>query len=222
MPLSCPQFLSSAEFVSGGYRAVPGEPDPLRDKMLVQDEIPRLIRLHRPSLRVDVDHPMAGDLPHILFAKLRQFPDTGSGISSADMLSTPVGMMHEAAAVCGPSLVQGLLRRVEREACVSGPRYAPVDDPAGVGVHDESDIDEARPGADVGEIRDPQHVRCRCPEDPVHMIERAQRRFVTDRGAHRLAADHALQARPAHRARQGAASQLMPFTLHCRQTLRTP
>src|SRR6202021_345715 len=39
------------------------------------------------------------------------------------------------------------------------PAHPPADDPAGIGVDDKGDIDEAGPGRDVGEVGDPQHVR---------------------------------------------------------------
>jgi hypothetical protein len=110
--------------------------------------------------------------------------------------------------------MQGLLQRVEHEAGVCGPGYAPADDATGIGVDDEGDIDEARPGADRGEVREPKHVRRRRMEDPVHMIERAWRSLVGHRGAQGLAADNTVQTRAAHQARHGAASELASFSLH--------
>lgn len=50
-------------------------------------------------------------------------------------------MMHAAAAVDRSPLMQGLLQRVEHEAGVCGPGYAPADDPLSIGVDDEGDID---------------------------------------------------------------------------------
>ena len=38
----------------------------------------------------------------------------------------------------GPSLMQDLLQRVEHEAGVCGPGYAPADDATGIGVDDEA------------------------------------------------------------------------------------
>jgi len=52
--------------------------------------------------------------------------------------------------------MQALLQRVEHEAGVRSPGYAPANNAAGVNVDDEGDVDvdvdEARPGADIGEI----------------------------------------------------------------------
>ena len=56
----------------------------------------------------------------------------------------------------GPALVQGLLQRIEHEAGVRRARHTPADDAAGEDVDDEGDVDEAGPGRDVGEVRDPQ------------------------------------------------------------------
>jgi hypothetical protein len=60
----------------------------------------------------------------------------------------------------------------------------------GVGVDDKGDVDETRPGRDIGEVRDPQRVRSRCLELPVHVVERTRRRLVADRGSDRLAMDN--------------------------------
>ena len=42
-------------------------------------------------------------------------------------------------------------------------------------VEDERDVDHPGPGRDVGEVRDPQLVRTRGPELPVHQIHRPRR-----------------------------------------------
>ena len=91
------------------------------------------------------------------------------------------------------------------EAGMFCPAGAPVDDPAGVGMDDEGDVDEPCPGCDVGEVRHPQHVRCRGVELPVDVIAGAWRRFVADSRAHRLAADYPCQANLEHQPFHGAA-----------------
>ena len=69
-------------------------------------------------------------------------------------------MMHEAGPMGRPSFVQCLFQRVEHEAGMRRAANPPADDPAGIGVDDESHIDEARAGRDVhGEVGDPEHVR---------------------------------------------------------------
>ncbi len=113
-------------------------------------------------------------------------------------------MMNEPGAPNGPALVQGLLQRVEHEAGMGRARHPPAHDAARIGVDHESHIDEARPGRDVGEIGDPEHVRPRRAELSVDPIERARRGLVTDRGPQRLASDRALQAHGSHQPRHRA------------------
>ena len=72
---------------------------------------------------------------------------------------SPVGMVHQTAAMNRPPFVQGLLESVEHEARMRCPAHAPADDATGIGVNDESHVDEARPCADVGEIREREPVR---------------------------------------------------------------
>jgi hypothetical protein len=101
-------------------------------------------------------------------------------------------------AVAG-ALPQPLLERVSGE--VGGERggAAPADDASGVDVHDERDVDPARPGRDVGQVGDPQSIRRRCPELPLHEILRAGVEGLGgDGGALDLAADRAEQAELAH------------------------
>jgi hypothetical protein len=118
--------------------------------------------------------------------------------------------------------MQGLLQSVEHEARMRRPAHPPADDPAGIGVDDEGDVDEARPGRDVGEVGEPQHVRRRGMELAVDVIERARRGLVLHRGADRLAADDALRpmAFISRATVQRATSK--PSRSNCRQTLRTP
>jgi hypothetical protein len=60
--------------------------------------------------------------------------------------------MNETAALDGPAIVERLLQRVEDEAGLGGAGDPPADDPAGEGVDDEGDVDEALPRRDIGEI----------------------------------------------------------------------
>jgi hypothetical protein len=107
--------------------------------------------------------------------------------------------------------VQRLLERVEHEACMGGAGDPPPDDAPGIGVDHEGDVDEARPGGDVGEIGDPPGVRLRGLELPVHQIERTRRRPVADRGSHWLSSDGAFQPHLAHQSRHGAPRHLDPL-----------
>ena len=118
--------------------------------------------------------------------------------------------MDEAGAAGWPSVVERLLQGVEDEVGVRRPACSPADDPPGVSVDDEGDIDEAGPGRNVGKIRKPQPIRRRSVELSVHMVERTGGRLVADRCPKRLAPDRPSKAhvphQPGHRtARNGEA-----------------
>ena len=49
----------------------------------------------------------------------------------------------------------------------------PARDAPGVGVEDEGDMGEALPGRHVGEVADPEPIRCGRVEPPVHVVQRA-------------------------------------------------
>jgi hypothetical protein len=120
-------------------------------------------------------------------------------------------VVHEPAALDGTALVEGLLQRVQHKAGVRRARGAPADDAARVGVDHESHVDEACPGRDIGEVRDPQGIRPWRSELPVDAIERAVGRRAGNGGADLLASHDALQAHPAHQARDRAAGGHDPF-----------
>ena len=64
----------------------------------------------------------------------------------------------------------GVLDGVQDQCGVHGGGGPPADDPPGVGVDDERDIDPARPGRDIGKVRHPKHIRrCRV-ELAIHQI----------------------------------------------------
>lgn len=65
-------------------------------------------------------------------------------------------MVDEPAAMDGPPIVKRLVQSIEDETRVCRPARSPADDAAGKGVDDESDVDEALPGRDIGEIGKPQ------------------------------------------------------------------
>jgi hypothetical protein len=81
-----------------------------------------------------------------------------------------------------------------KEIAMRGSGDAPADDASRIGVDHESNVDEARPGAHVSEVGEPEHVRHRRMELPIDVIERARRCPVADRRLDSLAADGALQA----------------------------
>src|SRR5919205_4291208 len=92
-------------------------------------------------------------------------------------------------------------------------RHPPAHDAPRKGVNHERDIDETGPGRDVAEVRDPQRIRPRRLELPVHAVQRAWRSLVALRRADGLATDDAFQAQRPHEARDRAAGDLEALAL---------
>lgn len=63
------------------------------------------------------------------------------GVLDGHVLRTPVGMMHQTAAMGRLPFVQSLLQRSENEACMGRPAHPPSDDTARIRVDDKGDID---------------------------------------------------------------------------------
>jgi len=124
-------------------------------------------------------------------------------------LGAAVVMVNQAAALDGTAVGQGLLQRVQHESGVGGAAHAPAHDTLGVGVDDEGDEDEALSGRDVGEVRQPQRVRTRSVELPVHSVERTNGGRIADGGADLVTAHNPLQAHPAHQAGHRAPGHLL-------------
>src|ERR671933_2900395 len=92
-------------------------------------------------------------------------------------------------------------------------RDTPADDAPSKGVDHKRDIDEAGPGRDGAEVRDPQRIRPRRLELPVHTVQRACRCLFALRRADDLATDDAFQAQRPHEACDRAAGDLEALAL---------
>jgi hypothetical protein len=66
--------------------------------------------------------------------------------------------------------MQSLFQSVEHEARMRRSRHAPADDSPRVGIDDEGDVHEARPGHHVGEVGEPQRIRMRGLEPPIDVV----------------------------------------------------
>src|SRR3954471_10905500 len=91
-----------------------------------------------------------------------------------------------------------LLERVQGEIGAQRPGGLPADDHPRVDVGDEGDIDEPRPGADVGQVGYPQPVRRAGAEAAIDEIPRSVGRVSRNRRELRLAAYDAAQPELAH------------------------
>ena len=84
--------------------------------------------------------------------------------------------------------MQCLLQGVEHKAGLRSAADPPADDTPGESVDHEGHVDEARPGGNIGKIRDPQGVRPWRLEPTLHQVQRARRRAVSNGGPDLLAA----------------------------------
>lgn len=120
--------------------------------------------------------------------------------------------MDQPHALGGAAFVDGLLQGIEDEAGVRRPTDPPAGNAPRIGVNDEGHIDEALPGRHIGEVADPQQVRCRHAELPIHLVQWAWRFPVRDRRPVRLAPDDALKAHVLHQPCSRAAGDLEALT----------
>ena len=75
---------------------------------------------------------------------------------------------------------------------------APPDNTTSIGVYHEGHIDKARPGADIGEVGDPECVGPWRMELPVDVIQWARRGLIGNRRPDCLATYNAVQAHATH------------------------
>jgi hypothetical protein len=99
---------------------------------------------------------------------------------------------------------------------------APAHDAVGIGVDEEGDVDEALLARNVGEVRQPQRVRTRRVELPLHPVERTGGCRVADGGSNLPAAT--TPCRPILRIRRATVHRAtcFPSRPSCRQIVRTP
>jgi hypothetical protein len=69
-------------------------------------------------------------------------------------------MVHEPAAMNGTPIMKCLFKGIKDKARMCRPARPPTNDASGKDVDHERRIDEALPGRDIGEVRDPQPVWC--------------------------------------------------------------
>src|SRR5205085_8717625 len=89
----------------------------------------------------------------------------------------------------------------------------PTDDPAREDIDEERDVDDARPGHDVGEVRYPKLVGPIGCEVAIDQVARPLSLPVGDRGASSLAANDAAQAVLGHQPLDCAPGDLEPVAL---------
>src|SRR6202011_4749152 len=98
----------------------------------------------------------------------------------------------------------GLLDGVEHHRGSHRGCHPPAQDSSRVSVDDEGNVGDPRPRRYIGQVGDPQPIRCRRTELALHQIRRAGCAGVGDRGAPGLAPGGAGQAQFGHQPLHGA------------------
>ena len=118
--------------------------------------------------------------------------------------------------------MQSLLQGVEHEARMRRSRHAPANDAPRVGIDDEGDVDEARPGRDIGEVGEPQRIRapalnCRLTWSNGHAVALSLIVVLT-------CLPRITPCKPRARISRATVQRATswPSRFSCRQTLRTP
>ena len=123
--------------------------------------------------------------------------------------------MHEL--VARRAGIEGLLQRIEGQIGAQRTRYPPADDVPREDINDKGDVDEAAPGRDVGQIRDPELIGTRGHKLALDQVGRPGRAIIGDRSLEPAPADGALQPHLPHQSLDRAAgdddafpAQLLP------------
>ena len=120
------------------------------------------------------------------------------GVADGQGLRPAVAVVDQGVARVHHARVQGLFERVERQVGAKRVRHPPAHDAPRVGVDDERDVDEPRPGRDVGQVREPQRVGARSLEHPVDPVRRAPLRRHAGRCLHCTPPHHTAKAKLSH------------------------
>ncbi len=111
------------------------------------------------------------------------------------VLAALVRVMND---VVGSSLSQGHVQRVEHEFCAQVRRHRPAHDLPAPGIEDNRQVQDPRPGRNLGDIGDPQLIRARSPEGALDQVGgRTGIRLATRRTLF-PSTTRALETRPSH------------------------
>ena len=84
------------------------------------------------------------------------------------VLATPVGVVDQSR--LWPAGVDSHVEGIEHDLGSQVVRHRPADDPSGVGVQDEREVEPALPGPDVRDVCDPKTIRSPWGEVAPHKI----------------------------------------------------
>ena len=135
------------------------------------------------------------------------------GIAHRQVLRAAVAVMHQVTHLRAAALVNGLFERIEDEVGAQRGRDTPADDATRKDVDDERDVDEAAPGRDVREVRDPELIRTGRGESPLDQIRGPRGADIgLRRDRPRPPADRATQPQVSHQTLHGAARHAAALT----------
>ena len=97
------------------------------------------------------------------------------GVAHGQILAATVAMMDQIAELVARALIDRLVQSVEDEVRAERRRHAPTDDAPCEDVNHKGDVDEPAPRRDIRKIRDPELIRTRGRELPIHQVRPANR-----------------------------------------------
>ena len=86
----------------------------------------------------------------------------------ADVLAALIGVMNQPRTRAAAA--DGHLQRVDDKLMAHVISHRPADDPSRIGVLDGREVEPPLPGPEVGDVRDPQHIRTVRPEPPLDEV----------------------------------------------------
>jgi hypothetical protein len=125
------------------------------------------------------------------------YPGGLTAVSEGDggVLTALIGVVDD---LLWPALGESHLQGIEHQLGPQVGGHRPSHHPPAEGVQDHRQVEEPGPGRNVGDIRDPELVRCLGREVALHEVRCGTPIRVTQSGMGSLAPAHPLQAQPAH------------------------
>ena len=97
------------------------------------------------------------------------------GVFDRQILAAAVAVVNQSHTLCRAAIMHRLFQGIENEPRMRRGADPPAHDASGKHIDDESHVQPALPGRDVGEVRHPQLVRPVGAELPLHPVQRARR-----------------------------------------------
>src|SRR5215203_4529281 len=122
-------------------------------------------------------------------------------------------MVNQAGQVGALTAPDGHLERIQRQFSVKRGRDSPADDESTEDVDHEGHVHEATPRTDVGQIGDPQVIRCGGGEVALDQVGRSLAHLSRERGSLALTAHDAAQFQVVHEPGHPVTANLVTFAV---------